>query len=50
MRPLVAQCHLSLAKLYRRIGTPERARQNLNTATTMFREMQMDSWLKKALT
>ena len=43
MRPLVAQCHLGLGKLYRRIGKTEHARENLTTATTMYREMDMGS-------
>ena len=43
MRPLVAHCHLGLGKLYRRTGKPEHARENLTAATTMYREMDMDS-------
>jgi hypothetical protein len=43
MRPLVAHCRLSLAKLYGRIGEPERAQENLTAATTMYRDLQMDS-------
>ena len=50
MRPLVAHCHLGLAKLYRRIGKPEHARENLAAATTMYREMDMDFWLEQELT
>jgi tetratricopeptide (TPR) repeat protein len=42
MRPLVAQCHLGLGKLYGRIGKPEHARENLTAAATMYREMNMD--------
>jgi class 3 adenylate cyclase/tetratricopeptide (TPR) repeat protein len=45
MRPLVAHCHLGLGKLYRRIGETERARENLTTATKMYREMEMGFWL-----
>ena len=45
MRPLVAHCHLGLGKLYRRSGSPEHARMNLATATTMYREMDMRFWL-----
>ncbi|TMJ69346.1 MAG: zinc-ribbon domain-containing protein [Alphaproteobacteria bacterium] len=45
MRPLVAQCHLGLGKLYRRIGETEHARENLTTATTMYRDLEMGSWL-----
>ena len=47
MRPLVAHCHLGLGKLYRRIGKPEHARENLTTATTMYREMDMGFWLEQ---
>jgi tetratricopeptide (TPR) repeat protein len=49
MRALVARCHLGLAKLYGRTGTPEHAQQNLATATTMLREMDMNSWLEQGL-
>jgi class 3 adenylate cyclase/tetratricopeptide (TPR) repeat protein len=45
MRPLVAHCHLGLGKLYRRSGEAEHARDNLATATAMYREMQMGFWL-----
>ena len=49
MRPLVAHCHLGLAKLYHRVGKPEEARENLTAATTRFREMGMDFWLEQGL-
>jgi class 3 adenylate cyclase/tetratricopeptide (TPR) repeat protein len=45
MHPLVAHCHLGLGKLYLRAGNMEHARKNLTTATTMYREMDMDFWL-----
>jgi class 3 adenylate cyclase/tetratricopeptide (TPR) repeat protein len=48
MRPLVAHCHLGLAKLYRRTGKREQARDHLVTATTMYREMDMRFWLAEA--
>jgi len=48
MRPLVAHCHLGLAKLYRRTGKREQAQEHLTTATTMYREMGMTYWLEKA--
>src|SRR5262245_50663785 len=41
MRPLAAHCHAGLAKLYRRIGQLDLARQHLATATTMYRDMDM---------
>jgi tetratricopeptide (TPR) repeat protein len=49
MRPLVAHCHLGLAKLYHRVGKPEDARENLTAATTRYREMGMDFWLEQGL-
>ena len=48
MRPLVAHCHRGLAKLYRRTGKQEQARDHLTTATTMYREMDMRFWLEQA--
>ena len=48
MRPLVAHCHLGLGKLSRRTGQREQAREHLTTATTMYREMDMTSWLEQA--
>ena len=47
MRPLIAQCHLDLGKLYRRIGKREEAQEHLTTATAMFQEMDMTYWLEK---
>ena len=48
MRPLVAHCHLGLAKLYRRTGKVQQMQQHLTTATTMYREMDMRFWLGQA--
>ena len=48
MRPLIAHCHLSLGKLYRRTGKREQAREHLTTATTMYRDMDMRFWLEQA--
>jgi tetratricopeptide (TPR) repeat protein len=48
MRPLVAHCHLGLGKLARRTGQPQRAQQQLTTATTMLRKMGMRYWLEQA--
>jgi tetratricopeptide (TPR) repeat protein len=47
MRPLVAHCHLGLGKLYRRTKQQE-AEEHLATATTMYREMDMQFWLEQA--
>ena len=46
MRPLVARCHLGLAKLSRLTGNRHLAEEHLATATTMFREMDMRFWLE----
>jgi tetratricopeptide (TPR) repeat protein len=48
MRPLVAHCHLGVGKLYRRTGDRARADEHLQTALTMYREMDMGFWLEKA--
>jgi len=47
MRPLMAHCHLGLGRLYGRIGQPEQAKEQLTTATAMYGEMGMTSWLEK---
>jgi tetratricopeptide (TPR) repeat protein len=48
MRPLVAHCHFGLAKLYRQTSKREQAREHFTTATTMYREMDMQFWLEQA--
>lgn len=48
MRPLVAHCHLGLAKLYRRTGKRQEAQEHLTTVTTMYRAMDMTYWLEQA--
>jgi tetratricopeptide (TPR) repeat protein len=48
MRPLMAHCHLGLGKFYRRTGQCEQAREYLSTAATMYREMDIGSWLEHA--
>jgi tetratricopeptide (TPR) repeat protein len=48
MRPLVAHCHLGLAKLSRRTGKRQQAQEHLTTATTMYRDMDMRFWLEQA--
>jgi hypothetical protein len=46
--PLVAHCHLGLARLYHRTGKREQAQEHLASATTMYREMGITYWLEKA--
>jgi class 3 adenylate cyclase/DNA-binding SARP family transcriptional activator len=48
MRPLVAHCMLGLGKLYRRTSKPGKARENFATALSMYRQMDMQYWLRKA--
>jgi len=48
MRPLTARCHLGLGKLYRRTDKRAQAQEQLTTATTMYREMDMTYWLENA--
>ncbi|HEV8599681.1 MAG TPA: AAA family ATPase, partial [Gemmatimonadales bacterium] len=48
IRPLVAHCHLGLAKFYRRTGKRQEAQEHLTTATTMYREMDMRFWWEQA--
>jgi tetratricopeptide (TPR) repeat protein len=48
MRPLQAQCHFGLGKLYTKIGRRERARAELSTAIELYRDMEMTFWLPQA--
>jgi len=48
MSPLIAHCHLGLGKLYRRVGDRLKAAEHLNTAVTLYREMDMGSGLAQA--
>jgi DNA-binding NtrC family response regulator/tetratricopeptide (TPR) repeat protein len=48
MRPLVAHCHLDLARLYRSVGRKPDANEHFTRATTLYREMAMRIWLERA--
>jgi hypothetical protein len=48
MRPLIAHCHLGLAKVYQRTSERQQAREHLTVATTMYREMDMRFYLEQA--
>jgi tetratricopeptide (TPR) repeat protein len=48
MRPLAAHCRLSLGRLYGRTGSREQAQEQVATATTMYRDMDMTHWLVQA--
>ena len=50
MRPLTAHCHLHLGKLSWRTGNCVEAQEHLNTATIMYRQMEMRSWVNEAET
>jgi len=47
MRPLVAHCHLGLAKLSQQIGERDEARKHLSAARAMYRDMDMRFWLEQ---
>ncbi|HET9927082.1 MAG TPA: hypothetical protein VFS98_23410, partial [Methylomirabilota bacterium] len=48
MRPLVAHCHLGLARYHRRTDKGQEAQEQLTTAVSMYREMDMRFWLEQA--
>ena len=48
MRPFVANGHLGLGTLYRRLDRRQDAHERVTTAATMFREMDMRYWLDQA--
>ena len=48
MRPLVAHRRLGRGKLYQRLERREEAREDIATATAMFRDMGMTHWLEQA--
>jgi tetratricopeptide (TPR) repeat protein len=48
MRPLSARCHLALGQLAFRAGDRIQARNDLNAARSMLREMDMRRWLEQA--
>ncbi|XUJ36700.1 hypothetical protein ACQ5SK_19605 [Bradyrhizobium japonicum] len=48
LRPLAARCHHGLGQLYLHAGRPDQGRDELITATTMYREMEMRFWLAQA--
>ncbi len=47
MRPLAAQCLLGLGKRYRLVGQQASAESHLNTASALFRDLDMQFWLKQ---
>ncbi len=48
LRPLVAHCHLGLGTLLQRTAAIQRARQHLDTARAMYRDMDLRHWLQDA--
>ncbi len=47
MRPLAAHCHLGLGRLYRHKGEPGKPGTHIETATAMYRDMNMEFWLDR---
>ncbi len=50
LRPLLARSEFALGQLHRRAGQKDSARQQLEIAVSMLKELQMPSWLQKAQT
>jgi len=48
MRPLMADCHLSLGILYNKMGNLDQARSEISAAIDLYRAMRMTSWLSRA--
>ena len=48
MRPAIAQCHLGLGELFRRIGRPDEARESLRLAAALFRDMGIERLRERA--
>jgi class 3 adenylate cyclase/tetratricopeptide (TPR) repeat protein len=48
LRPLIAHCHFGLGKLHAKTNQRAESREQLATATTLYREMGMHLWLEKA--
>jgi tetratricopeptide (TPR) repeat protein len=48
MLPLTAHCHLGLGKIYRRTDKREQAQEQVCTAATMYRNMDMRFWREQA--
>jgi tetratricopeptide (TPR) repeat protein len=47
MRPLVAHCQLALAQWHRRAGDQAKAREQMDAARTLYREMGVTLWLAR---
>jgi transcriptional regulator with AAA-type ATPase domain/tetratricopeptide (TPR) repeat protein len=45
MRPLIAHCHMGLGRLYRRVGRPDAAREELEAGLALLRSMGMTHWV-----
>ena len=48
MRPLVAHCHLGMGQLHQRMGRLSEARAEFSQATELYRQMDMQFYLKQA--
>jgi tetratricopeptide (TPR) repeat protein len=48
MQPLVAHCHLGLARLHKGMARPQYAYEHLTIATASYRDLGMPHWLAQA--
>jgi tetratricopeptide (TPR) repeat protein len=46
MSPLIANCHIGLARLFQQTGRADVANEQLGIATTMCRDLDMEPWLE----
>ncbi len=47
MRPLIAHCHLGRGQLHQRMGRQSEAKAELSRATEMYRQMDMQFYLRR---
>jgi DNA-binding SARP family transcriptional activator len=46
-RPLIAECHRALGRLYCRVSQPQKGRGHLETALTLLREIGVGQWVNQ---
>jgi hypothetical protein len=48
MKPLLAHCHMGLARYHIKLGEEANARSEIATAAEMYRSLNMNFWLPEA--
>ena len=49
MRPIIAHCHLGLARLFQVLGDRSKSGRHLDQALAMYQQMGMDAWRERVL-